>query len=425
MDKKIPVLTAGKQLFKKAGKYLVSGVNSPVRAFRHVNADPLLIKHGWGSTVYDYDGREFIDYVLSWGACILGHAQSEVVRDLEDAIQSGLGFGTTHINEITLAEIITGAAPFIRKIRFVNSGTEAVMGAIRLSRGYTGRDKIIKFEHSYHGHADYLLSKSGSGLATLNIASSKGVPQDFIKHTLVLPYGDIERIEQAFKKHGKEIAGIIVEPVAANYGVVPADEAFLKNLRRITERYGALLIFDEVVTGFRFGFGTVAGQLGIIPDLMVLGKIIGGGLPIGAYGGKKEIMNNLAPMGGVYQASTFAGNPVVMQAGIATLRVLKSADNEYARTEGLARRLVSGISEKAQENGIEMKINYYRNIFSFSFKRKKEFSRFYLSMLKQGIYFAPSEFEADFLSFAHTKDDIDKTISSSGYSFKKVKEKII
>lgn len=410
-----------KRLFKQAKTCLVGGVDSPVRSFGYVGGDPVLIKSGRGSKVYDYDGNAYIDYVLSWGAAILGHAHPFVVRRAIDRLRRGAGFGTTNSSEVELAGAIKRAIPFVEKIRFVNSGTEAVMGAVRLARGYTKRDKILKFESSYHGHADYLLAKGGSGLATLGIPSSAGVPEDFIRHTLIAPIGDFDKVESIFRKYGPEIAAVIIEPVGANYGVLKPDADFLKKLRRITKRYGALLIFDEVITGFRFGFGTIAGKFDITSDIICLGKIIGGGLPVGAYGGSAAIMDNLAPLGKVYQASTFSGNPVVMEAGLATLKTLERHKKEYARTEDLARYLTANLKEEAAGHGISLEISSYGNIFSIKFKNKEQFKQFYRLMLRRGVYFAPSEYEANFLSLAHTKRDIDKTIAAATWAFGRVK----
>jgi len=401
-----------RKLFREANDYLVGGVDSPVRSFRYAGAEPLLIKKGKGSKVYDYDGKRYIDYVLSWGSLILGHSFPAAVRAVKKAVNSGFSFGTTHHSEIDLARLITEAVPSIERIRFVNSGTEAVMGAVRLSRAYTGRDKIVKFQHSYHGHADYLLVKAGSGLATLGIPLSPGVPQDFIRHTLLAPLGDIKVLEALFKKYGNKIAAVLIEPVGGNYGVVPADRLFLRRVRSLTRKYKSLLVFDEIITGFRFRFGTASQELGITPDLICLGKIIGGGLPIGAYGGSSEIMDNLAPLGKVYQASTFSGNPVVMQAGLAVLKALRGSQGGYARSRELNEYLVFGIKQAASVYGIDLQVNYYANIFSLRFNHKGDFQRFYQQMLKQGVFLAPSEFEANFLSFAHTREDIKKTLAA-------------
>ncbi len=401
------------RLLQQAKKYLVAGVNSPVRSFAYAAVPPLLIKKGRGSEVYDYSRNTYIDYVLGWGALILGHAHPVVIKDLKKTIEGGLGFGTTNVYEIELARILKEAIPFVEKIRFVNSGTEAVMGAVRVARGYSGRNKIIKFEHSYHGHADYLLAAAGSGLATLRIPLSLGVPRDFIKDTLVVPYGDKFLLDKLFKKYGKQIAAVLVEPVGANYGVLYPDIDFLKYLRAITRQYDSLLIADEIITGFRFNFGSFIFKFGITPDLICLGKIIGGGLPVGAYGGSEKIMNHLAPRGKVYQASTFSGNPIVMRSGITTLGVLKKLRGEYRRIGKLSKFLVSALREAAFSHNVSLEINLYESMFSFKFKKKKQFQEFYRLMLKQGVFFAPSEFEANFLSFAHKKGDIKKTLEAA------------
>ncbi|MFA5146826.1 MAG: glutamate-1-semialdehyde 2,1-aminomutase [Candidatus Omnitrophota bacterium] len=412
--------TVNSKLFRTAQKYLVGGVDSPVRAFNYVDRDPIIIKKGRGSKVYDHDDNEYIDYVLSWGSLILGHALPEVVNAVKATACGGFSFGATNIKEVELAKFIRAAIPFAEKIRFVNSGTEAVMGAVRLARGYTGRDKIIKFENAYHGHADYLLTKSGSGLATLGIPSSAGVPRDFTKHTIVAPLNDITAVESIFKRSGSSVAAVLIEPVGGNYGVIPPDIDYLKRLRKVTAKYGALLIFDEVITGFRFGFGSAARKFGVIPDLIVLGKIIGGGLPIGAYGGREKIMRHLAPIGAVYQASTFAGNPVVAQSGLATLKALKKKEDNYGKIEDLAKYLVMNIWRMAGKYNAVLKIDSYGSIFSLKFAKKSDFKLFYRTMLEKGVYLAPSEFEANFLSFAHTKKDIESTIKAADAAFRRI-----
>ncbi|MCK9554343.1 glutamate-1-semialdehyde 2,1-aminomutase [bacterium] len=412
--------TINSKLFDEAQKYLVNGVDSPVRAFHYVGCDPLIIKKGHGSKVYDHDGNAYIDYVLSWGSLILGHAFPGVVNAVKDAAHNGLSFGATNIKEVELAKLIRKAIPFAERLRFVNSGTEAVMGAVRLARGYTRRDKIIKFEGAYHGHADYLLTKSGSGLATLGISSSAGIPKDFIKHTIIVSLNDTEAVEHVFKKHGREIAAILAEPVGGNYGVLPPDIDFLKRLRQLTVKYKALLIFDEVITGFRFGFGSVAQRFCIIPDLIVLGKIIGGGLPIGAYGGNAAIMKHLAPSGNVYQASTFAGNPIVAASGFATLTALKEQKDDYTTLENITKQLVFDIWRMSVKYKIALIIDSYGSMFSLKFAKKNKFKLFYKTMLERGVYLAPSEFEANFLSFAHTKKDIEDTVRAADAAFRRV-----
>lgn len=399
-------------LFKEAKKYLVGGVNSPVRAFKYVGTQPLVIKRGHGCKIYDQANKEYVDYVLSWGSLILGHAYPRVIREIKSLVDQGLSFGLTNSQEIELAKIIVKAIPSIDKIRFTNSGTEAVMAAVRLARGYTGRNKIVKFVNSYHGHADYLLVSAGSGLATLKIPLSQGVPDNFLEDTLIVDYSNKKLLDRIFKKYKNQIAAVLLEPVGGNYGVIPLDIDFLQYLRIITQRYSTLLIADEVVTGFRFHFGSVSLKAAIVPDLICLGKIIGGGLPIGAYAGRSQIMDLLAPIGKVYQASTFAGNPVVMAAGIATLKRLFELKDKYFDMANLTELLVRGIEKAAIDYKIRLKMTYFSSMFSFKFSDKKDFEKFYLKMLKNGVFFAPSEYEANFLSFVHKYEDVDKTINS-------------
>jgi len=407
--KKKNTYSKSRVLFDRAVKYLVGGVNSPVRSFNYVGGRPVLIRKGKGSKIYDHDGNVYIDYVLSYGALILGHAHPSVVKGVGEIAANGLGFGTTGSGEIELAGLIRKAIPSMKKIRFVNSGTEAVMGAVRLARGYTGRNKILKFTNAYHGHADYFLVKGGSGLASMQIPLSKGVPADFIKHTLVADYGDKTSIDRIFKRYGSEIAAVVVEPVGGNYGVVAPDEEFLKHLRRVTEKHGTLLVFDEIITGFRFTYGSAATKFGIQPDLICLGKIIGGGLPIGAYGGREEVMDHLAPLGEVYQASTFAGNPVVMQAGVSTLRQLSALRRRYKSLAKMTEDLSQTVQKEAERCDIDLEVSYYGTMFSFKFRSKDQFQYFYGMLLERGVYLAPSEYEANFLSFEHTAEDIEKT----------------
>jgi len=409
-----------RKLFDLAQSLLVGGVDSPVRSFNYVAGEPLFVKSGRGATVFDYNNKAYIDYVLSWGVAMLGHAHPFVIDNIKQTLESGLSFGTTNKLEVDLAGAISRAIPFIEKIRFVNSGTEAAMGAIRLARGYSGRDKIIKFENAYHGHADYLLAKAGSGLSTLGISVSRGVPQDYIKHTIIARLGDKEGLKNIFNKYLNNIAAVIIEPAGGNYGVLPPDIDFLKEARVLTKKYKALLIFDEVITGFRFDYGTAAQSLGVTPDLITLGKIIGGGLPVGAYGGKKEIMDNLAPLGKVYQSSTFAGNPVVMRAGLATLKILKKEKHEYCRIKELTAYLCTGLKDLAQRYSVPLEIVFYENMFSLKFKDKKRFAQFYKLMLGNGVFFAPSEFEANFLSFAHKNKHVEETLKKIEMVFKKI-----
>ena len=415
--------TKNDQLFNRAKKYFVAGVNSPVRSFNYVGGNPILIKEAKGSGIYDYDGKRYIDYMLSYGAIILGHANPLVVKETQRVMKNGFGFGTTTLQEIELASIIQKAIPNIKKIRFVNSGTEAVMSVVRLARAYTARNKIVKFTNSYHGHADSFLVKAGSGLSSFGIALSKGIPNDVLKHTIIVDFGDQQSIDEIFKKFGAEIAAVIVEPVGGNYGVVPPDSNFLKYLRKITREYGSLLIFDEIITGFRFSFGCFADRIGIIPDLICMGKIIGGGLPIGAYAGKQKIMDNLVPLGGVYQASTFAGNPVVMQSGIATLRKLSALKKEYRILSDKTERLSGYIEDEAKRNGIILEVSYYATMFSVKFHNKRQFQYFHRAVLENGIYFTPSEYEVNFVSFAHTDYDIYKTQKIVKRVFKDMKNK--
>jgi len=421
--KKKRSLKKSNKIFRDAKELLVGGVNSPVRAFTCIGGMPVPIKSGCGSKVYDYDGNEYIDYVLSYGVHVLGHRPKDVIDRIKKEVSSGISFGATHHSEIELARSIRKAIPLFKKIRFTTSGTEAVMGALRLARGVTGRNKILKFENSYHGHADYLLAKAGSGLATMKLPLSKGVPGDFLRHTLVANKKDPVYINSIFKRYGDDIAAIIVEPVGGNYGVTLPDIGFLKYLRSITKQYKALLIFDEVITGFRFHFGSAADLFGITPDLICLGKIIGGGLPIGAYGGKESVMKHLAPCGGVYQASTLSGNPIVMGAGIETLRLLSFKSNEYKRFSNITRYISESLKEIALSYGIKLSVCHFYNMFSIHFKKKNLFKLFHRRMLENGIYLAPSEYEANFASFAHSKKDIHSTIKAAEIALSYIKNK--
>lgn len=398
------------RLFSQAKNYLVGGVNSPVRSFCSVGGEPVLFKEGRGAYLVDYDNHRYLDYCLGWGAMILGHAYPGVIRQIKQSLPSGLGFGATHKSEVDLAKTICRAIPFVENLRFVNSGTEAVMSALRLARGYKRREKIIKFTNSYHGHADFLLARAGSGLASLNIPTSAGVPRAYLRDTLVLPFGDAQLLEATLRRFKHEIAAVLVEPIGGNYGVLPLDLEFLQQIRKLTKKYSTLLIFDEVITGFRFRFGSLGDSLGITPDLVCLGKIIGGGLPIGAYGGSKEIMQNLAPLGKVYQASTFAGNPIVMNAGIATLEALKKESSGYQRSIALTSLLVNAIRKLEVPAALGLKTDFYGNMFSLRFRERSFFNKVYRGLLKSGVYLAPSEFEANFISFVHTQEQINKTI---------------
>jgi glutamate-1-semialdehyde 2,1-aminomutase len=418
--KKGNLIMQNAQLYKEAQKYLVAGVNSPVRTFNYVGCEPILAKKGEGSRIYDYDGNNYIDYVLGYGVSMLGHAHREVIAKTKTALNSGFSFGLTNKSEIELAKVISEAIPFIEKIRFVNSGTEAVMGAVRLARGSFKRNKIIKFKNSYHGHADYLLAQAGSGLARLKKSTSSGVPDDFIKHTIVLDYNDKEALTRVFDIYGYDIAAVIVEPVGGNYGVIEPDIGFLQDLRLITKKYKALLIFDEVITGFRFLFGSFAQSIGVEPDIICLGKIIGGGLPIGAFAGKAFLMDKLAPLGDVYQASTFAGGPIVMQAGLATLELLKNGQDAYKRISRFSAIIAESIRKSAAANSLEVSISQYGSLFSLRFSEREDFCAFYKILLSKGIFFAPSEFEANFISFAHSKADIDATAGAVKYALENI-----
>lgn len=385
-------------LFKEAKKFIPGGVNSPARSFKAVGASPVFIKRAKGSKICSEDSREFIDYCMSWGAIILGHAYPEVIREAENSIKNGASFGAATRSEIEFARLIVGAMPSIEQVRLTNSGTEAVMGAIRLARAYTQKDKVVRFENSYHGHADYLLN-------------CKGVPLSFKKHTLTVPYNDIKKTKESIKKHEKDIATIIVEPVMGNAGVILPEKGFLQGLRKLCDRFGIVLIFDEVITGFRISYGGAQEFFNIKPDLTCLGKIIGGGLPIGAFGGKKDIMKLLAPIGPVYQAGTFSGNPVTVTAGAAALKALKKL-NPYKGLEKKTKRVCDGIILKAQDRGIKIEVNNIASMFSVSFESIELFKRFFHGLLKRKVYFSPSMFEADFLSIAHTNEDIDKTLDA-------------
>ncbi len=421
-----------REIFERAEKVLVGGVDSPVRAFRAVGGEPLIIERGNGANLYDADGNELLDYVCSWGAMILGHANPAISEAIAEQTRRGTSFGVTTELELELAELIIEAIPFIEKIRFVSSGTEATMSAVRLARGVTRRDFILKFEGCYHGHADSFLSQAGSGLATLGIAECPGVPQALAALTLNVPYNDLSAVEKAFAQQKGKIAAVIVEPIAANMGVVPPATNFLKGLREITRRNGALLIVDEVITGFRLHNGSVQDLLGIEADLTTLGKIIGGGVPVAAYGGRAELMNHVAPLGPVYQAGTLAGNPLAMRAGIAALKQLSKPDL-YDEMTQLARRLVFGLRSELADAGIAAQINAIGSLATIFFtaglvrnytdaKRSdtKRYARFFREMLDRGIFLAPSQFEATFISAAHTSAHIDSTLVAAHESLQAI-----
>jgi glutamate-1-semialdehyde 2,1-aminomutase len=421
-----------REIFERAEKVLVGGVNSPVRAFRSVGGEPLIIERGSGEHLYDADGNELLDFVCSWGAMILGHANPAISEAIADQARRGTSFGVTTELELELATLITRAIPFIEKIRFVSSGTEATMSAVRLARGVTKRDFIVKFEGCYHGHADSFLSQAGSGLATLGIAECPGVPAALAALTLNVPYNDLRAVERVFLQHKDKIAAVIVEPIAANMGVVLPETGFLKGLHDISKRNGALLIVDEVITGFRLHNGSVQELLGIEADLTTLGKIIGGGVPVAAYGGRAELMNNVAPLGPVYQAGTLAGNPLAMRAGIAALQQLTRPEL-YEEMTQLARRLVFGLRAELADAGIPAQINAIGSLSTVFFtaepvrnyanaKRSdtRRYARFFREMLDRGIFFAPSQFEAAFVSAAHTSQDIDRTLAAAHESLQAI-----
>ncbi|TET40144.1 MAG: glutamate-1-semialdehyde-2,1-aminomutase [Dehalococcoidia bacterium] len=410
------------ELFAEAQLYLPGGVDSPVRAFRAVGGKPLFIKRGLGSKIYDEDGNEFIDYVCSWGPLILGHAHPQVVEALKRAIERGTSFGAPTELETALAKMICTAIPSIEMVRFVSSGTEAVMSALRLARAFTGREKVVKFSGCYHGHCDGLLAKAGSGLATLGIPDSPGVPASYAQTTLVCPYNDEAAVEQLFQKYAEEIAAIIVEPVAANMGVVPPKPGFLQGLRRLTKESGSLLIFDEVVTGFRLAYGGVQDRYRVAPDLTCLGKVIGGGLPVGAYGGREAIMKMVAPLGSVYQAGTLSGNPLAMTAGLETLRIL-SQPGTYDLLEQRTSLLTAKLGQAIAKAGVPAFISRAGSMFTIFFtecevidyesarsSNTRLFARLHHRLLEEGIYWPPSQFEAAFMSLTHDEADIEKTV---------------
>lgn len=413
---------ASRTAFEEAKQYIPGGVNSPVRAFKSVGLTPVYVERGEGSRIYDIDGNSFIDYVCSWGPLIMGHAHPEVVKALQEAAARGTSFGAPTLLETAMAKTVVERVASVDIVRMVNSGTEATMSAIRLARGYTGRSKILKFEGSYHGHADSLLIKAGSGVATLGLPDSPGVPEGVAVNTITVPYNDLDGVKIAFERYGNEIAAVIVEPIAGNMGVVPPLPGFLEGLRKVTTGYGALLIFDEVMTGFRVDRGCAQGLFGMDPDLTCFGKVIGGGLPVGAYGGKREIMEQIAPSGPIYQAGTLSGNPLAMAAGYSTLALL--TPEVYTRLESLGARLEAGLKRNAQETGIPLTINrvgsmvcpFFTEEPVINFETAKTsnlelFKRYFGKMLDQGISVPPSQFEGMFVSAAHSEQDIDDTIA--------------
>lgn len=434
MKRGIPMRSYSKSIeaFAEAKTLMPGGVNSPVRAFKSVKMDPIFMERGKGSKIYDIDGNEYIDYVLSWGPLILGHANDRVVEAIKKVAELGTSFGAPSLIETKLAKLVKERVPSIEIVRMVSSGTEATMSALRLARGYTGRNKILKFEGCYHGHGDSLLIKAGSGVATLGLPDSPGVPEGVAKNTITVPYNDLESVRYAFEQFGDDIAGIIVEPVAGNMGVVLPQPGFLEGLRDITTQYGALLIFDEVMTGFRVGYNCAQGYFGITPDLTCLGKVIGGGLPVGAYGGRAEIMELIAPSGPIYQAGTLSGNPLAMTAGLETLSQLTPDHyEEFARKAAL---LEEGIRAAAEKHDIPHTINRVGSMVGFFFTNEAVtnyaqaktsnldyFATYYQEMANQGVFLPPSQFEGMFLSTAHSNEDIEKTIKAIEIAFSKLK----
>lgn len=418
--------------YQEAVQYMPGGVNSPVRASKSVGMDPIFMESGKGSKIYDLDGNEYIDYVLSYGPLILGHADDNVVNRLKQVAEKGTSFGAPTELENELAKLVIDRVPSIEMVRMVNSGTEATMSALRLARGYTGRNKILKFEGNYHGHGDSLLIKAGSGVATLGLPDSPGVPEGIAQNTITVPYNDLESLRYAFEEFGDDIAGVIIEPVSGNMGVVPPGDNFLQELRQITEKNGTLLIFDEVMTGFRVDYNCAQGYYGITPDLTCLGKVIGGGLPVGAYGGKKEIMEKVAPTGPIYQAGTLSGNPLAMAAGLETLSALTK--ESYEDINRKVDRLVEGFTNAALKNEIPLTVNRAGSMVAFFFTdegvynyetaKKSDtdlFAKFYRAMIQEGIYLPPSQFEGLFLSTKHSDEDIEKTIEAAEKAFGSIK----
>ena len=423
-----------KKAFAEAKKYIPGGVNSPVRAFANVGTYPLFIEKASGSKIYDIDQNEYIDYVGSWGPMLLGHAFPPVVEAVRETALGSTSFGAPCLSETELAKTICDMIDCIDTVRMVNSGTEATMSAIRLARGYTGRNIIIKFEGCYHGHSDSLLIKAGSGALTFGSASSAGVVEDLAKYTLVLPYNDFEAVEGAFERYGEDIAAVIIEPVAGNMGVVPPKDGYLMKIQELTKEYKSVFIVDEVMTGFRVSPTGATGLYGLSPDIITFGKIIGGGLPVGAYGGKREIMEYISPTGPVYQAGTLSGNPLAMAAGLAQLRYLRENPHIYAELEEKGQYLENGFNDAAKTAGVDVCVNRVGSMLSVFFtdervtdfatalsSDKEKFKTYFNAMLREGIYLAPSQFEAVFLSAAHTKEDLDKTINAAYTAMKSIK----
>jgi glutamate-1-semialdehyde 2,1-aminomutase len=425
---------SNQQLFTQAQAVIPGGVNSPVRAFKSVGGTPVFIDHAKGAYVIDSEGKQYIDYVGSWGPMILGHAQEDVIAAVQQAASKGLSFGAPTEIETKLAEQVCKMVPSVEQVRFVNSGTEATMTAIRLARGFTGRDKILKFNGCYHGHSDCLLVKAGSGVLTLGIPGSPGVPESITQHTLTANYNDLNEVEAIFKKHPNDIACIIIEPIPGNMSCILPKKGFLEGLRKLCDQYGAVLIFDEVMSGFRVAKAGAQEIYGINPDLSCFGKVIGAGMPVGAFGGKKEIMQHLAPAGPVYQAGTLSGNPLAMAAGLKQLQLIDNDKDFYVKLKQKTKMLAEGLAQAAKETGIAFHYNYTCAMFGIFFTEQtsietfadvsacdsERFNRFFHLMLEQGIYLAPSAFEAGFISLAHSDEDIEKTISAAKIAFSKL-----
>ncbi|MGB3726420.1 MAG: glutamate-1-semialdehyde 2,1-aminomutase [Glaciecola sp.] len=419
-------------LFERAQRTIPGGVNSPVRAFKAVGGTPRFIERADGPYMYDVDGNRYIDYINSWGPMVLGHNNPEIREAVIKASEFGLSYGAPTEAEIEMAELVSEIVPSMEMVRMVNSGTEATMSAIRLARGYTSKNKLLKFEGCYHGHADSLLVKAGSGALTLGVPSSPGVPDDVAKHTLTMQFNDLDSVKQAFAEHGDDIACIIVEPVAGNMNCIPPQPGFLEGLRAICDQYGAVLIFDEVMTGFRVSLGGAQARYNVTPDLTCLGKVIGGGMPVGAFGGKRKILTHIAPTGPIYQAGTLSGNPIAMAAGLCALKQLK-ADNFYDSIFANTQALVDGFQAMADKNGIPLTTNIAGSMFGIFFTHEKvvnyqqaisvnqaQFNQFYHNMLEEGVYLAPASFEAGFVSKMHTADVVDATLTAADKAFSRI-----
>lgn len=417
--------TKSLEAWQKSQQFIPGGVNSPVRNFRAVGGNPLFVQRGKGSKIYDIDGNEYIDYVASWGPLILGHAHPRVLDAIKGTMENGTSFGAPTALETELAELIVNAVPSIEVVRMVNSGTEATMSAIRVARGYTGRDKVIKVAGCYHGHVDALLAKAGSGVATFGLPECTGIPTDFTSHTLVVPFNDADAVRRTIEANSGHVACLIIEPIAGNMGVIPPHEGYLAELREITSEHDILLIFDEVITGFRVVYGGAQSRYGVFPDMTCLGKVIGGGMPVGAYGGRKDIMKSVAPLGDVYQAGTLSGNPLAMSAGIATLKTL-AEPGVYEQLESHAQALAEGLKDVTDRHGIDACHNRVGSMLMFHFTNKtvtdyetaqtsniNRFGQYFWGLLERGVYIAPSQFEAGFVSLSHSQSDVDQTVRAA------------